>query len=299
MTVKQAQHAMKDDLIATKNELINQLQLNVREKEAQITKLKTQNPDQVILRNLTTEQETLVNNKVEIIESKEKQLKDQSNLIEMLQKSNANLLEMLKAKNNTLDYESLLWNEEVASLQSKVSELEKQVSDLKTQLKSEKPQATWTDTKSLNEPLSEDPTKLCDASYTAPGWIVVQRRLNGSVSFNRSWRDYSKGFGNAAGDFFIGLERLHIITKSQRYELYICMKDADGIIRYSRYNHFLIGCEAESYKIKLLGLHKGTLVDLMTPLLRSKFFTPDKDSPQGCATLSSSGWWFKKRCLDR
>ncbi|KRF78028.1 uncharacterized protein Dvir_GJ26282, isoform B [Drosophila virilis] len=188
MTVQQAQHAMKDDLIATKNELINQLQLNVLEKEAQITKLKNQNSDQVILRNLTTEQETLrtlVNNKVEIIESKEKQLTDQSKLIETLQKSNEHLLDMLKAENNTLSYESKKKNEEIASLQSEVSELEKQVSDLKTQLKTEKPQATRPETKSLKDPLSDDSTKLCDASHTAPGWIVVQRRLNGSVSFHR------------------------------------------------------------------------------------------------------------------
>ena len=37
---------------------------------------------------------------------------------------------------------------------------------------------------------------FCDMESYGSGWTVIQQRLNGSVSFNRTWLEYKKGFGN-------------------------------------------------------------------------------------------------------
>ena len=46
----------------------------------------------------------------------------------------------------------------------------------------------------------------CDAVTDGGGWLVVQRRQDGSVDFNRGWTDYNEeGFGSLTGEFWYGL----------------------------------------------------------------------------------------------
>ncbi|KAH8300032.1 hypothetical protein KR044_008746, partial [Drosophila immigrans] len=67
---------------------------------------------------------------------------------------------------------------------------------------------------------SVDPFKvLCDSQLAGPGWIVIQQRIGGSRNFNRDLAAYREGFGSMESDFFLGLEKIHLLTKSRRHEL--------------------------------------------------------------------------------
>uniref|UniRef100_A0A182QZX8 Fibrinogen C-terminal domain-containing protein n=1 Tax=Anopheles farauti TaxID=69004 RepID=A0A182QZX8_9DIPT len=52
-------------------------------------------------------------------------------------------------------------------------------------------------------------------------WTVFLRRINGSVNFNRTWREYEIGFGDLNGEHWLGLEKLHQILLSERHELLV------------------------------------------------------------------------------
>ncbi|XP_062131289.1 fibrinogen-like protein 1 isoform X2 [Drosophila sulfurigaster albostrigata] len=126
------------------------------------------------------------------------------------------------------------------------------------------------------------------------GWIVIQRRKDGSVDFNRSWSEYKKGFGDERGEFFLGLEKIYLLTQSQPHELFISLTDFNNETRYARYNRFRIGNETEVYELKELGSYSGNAGDAMERHINEKFSASGNDhSSENCSKIYNSGWWFK------
>ncbi|XP_022107320.1 fibrinogen C domain-containing protein 1-like [Acanthaster planci] len=67
------------------------------------------------------------------------------------------------------------------------------------------------------------------------GWIVFQRRQDGSVNFTRSWAEYRDGFGNLTGEFWLGNEYLRQLTGEGRWELLVELlvrKADESLARY-------------------------------------------------------------------
>ena len=76
---------------------------------------------------------------------------------------------------------------------------------------------------------------FCDQETTGGGWTVVQKRLDGSVLFDRGWSDYKNGFGNLDGEFWLGLEKIHRLTKSPS-KLRVDLEDFYGKTSYAEYD---------------------------------------------------------------
>ena len=83
---------------------------------------------------------------------------------------------------------------------------------------------------------------LCEA-----GFVVIQRRQDGSEDFFRTWADYKKGFGNLTGEFWLGNDYIHRLTKAGFTSLRIDMENQAGEQRYAQYV-FTVDDESNSYR---------------------------------------------------
>ncbi|XP_050100966.1 fibrinogen-like protein A [Anopheles aquasalis] len=141
-----------------------------------------------------------------------------------------------------------------------------------------------------------EPIKVfCEQESFGGGWLVVQHRFDGLVSFSRNWTEYRDGFGDVRTEFWLGLEKMHQITTARRHELIVEMKDFSGTYKYARYNAFKIGDESEQYSLNILGTYSGTAGDSMSYNKGMKFTTHDRDndrlSDTQCAHYTAGAWW--------
>ena len=90
---------------------------------------------------------------------------------------------------------------------------------------------------------------FCDLTTAGGGWTVFQKRIDGSVDFNRHWSDYKHGFGNLSGEFWLGLDRIHRLTSDYNSILRVDMEDFEGGSAYTEYNLFGVRSEHDKYRL--------------------------------------------------
>ena len=83
---------------------------------------------------------------------------------------------------------------------------------------------------------------------------MIQRRINGSVDFNRPWSDYEKGFGDPNGEFWYGLKSMNCLTKIGQWELRVDFEFQNGTRSYLHYNEFKVGSATDEYPLTIGGL---------------------------------------------
>lgn len=114
----------------------------------------------------------------------------------------------------------------------------------------------------------------CDMETDRGGWTIIQLRANGSLSFQRSWRDYKQvcvragrgtpwghpghpelthpaapqGFGDASGEYWLGNEAVHLLTSRVPYALRVELQDWEGGQVYAHYGKFQLGSERQFYR---------------------------------------------------
>ena len=85
---------------------------------------------------------------------------------------------------------------------------------------------------------------------------MFQKRLDGSVDFYRGWDEYKHGFGNLAGEFWLGLDNIHRLSSNGSYKLRVDLEDFTGHTYYAEYDLFKIASEGEKYQLSL-GSYSG------------------------------------------
>ncbi|XP_017867454.1 PREDICTED: microfibril-associated glycoprotein 4 isoform X3 [Drosophila arizonae] len=153
----------------------------------------------------------------------------------------------------------------------------------------------------VNPNSSTSSKDACDNCLAGYGWLVIQRRINGSLNFYRNWEEYKQGFGSLDGEFFIGLEKLRAITALEPFELYIVLEDFNGTTRSARFDEFAIGSEEDDYALYVLGAYSGNAGDSLRSHQKMKFSTYDRDNDRefhrNCAFLHVGAWWYNS-CVD-
>ncbi|XP_059391946.1 uncharacterized protein fgl2b [Carassius carassius] len=141
---------------------------------------------------------------------------------------------------------------------------------------------------------------FCDMESTGGGWTLIQHRFDGSTSFNQTWDEYKNGFGKLIGEFWLGNDKIHLLTKAKNMSLRIEIEDFEGIKEYAHYDHFYVANESQQYRLSIGG-YSGTAGNAMQFSKKYNhdqklFTTPDRDNdhyPSGnCGAYYSSGWWF-------
>ncbi|XP_065194885.1 fibroleukin-like [Sycon ciliatum] len=140
---------------------------------------------------------------------------------------------------------------------------------------------------------------VCNMSLDDGGWLVVLRSLGSDSTFwNRDWAAYKNGFGDLNGKFWLGNDRIHKLTESQKYEVRI-----DLAIRTSthfvKYNWMRVGSEEELYRLTVSRTVESSFTIPAGQGLEyheMPFTTYDRDNDRqthlNCAGTYKIGWWY-------
>ncbi|XP_070132679.1 ryncolin-4-like [Drosophila bipectinata] len=123
--------------------------------------------------------------------------------------------------------------------------------------------------------------------------MAVYYKQNHLSLFNRTSAAFVRGIGNFESDvtdaFFIGLERLHLLTSGNPHEI---MVYTGG--KLERCDHFEVGNRSEGYVLKSVGECTGNSLSLRQG---TKFSTYDQDEDgdpdHNLALDLAVGWWFR------
>merc|ERR550534_2879659 len=146
----------------------------------------------------------------------------------------------------------------------------------------------------------KDMQVYCDQDTDNGGWTVFQRRVNGQTNFYRGWSSYKDGFGNPQREFWLGNDKLYLLTYQAEYpegsELRIDMEDWSDNKYFAQYTTFLIDNEDEKYKLHVKGF-TGNAGDSLSGHNGFMFSTYDADNDvadSSCASTYHGAWWYSK-----
>ena len=97
---------------------------------------------------------------------------------------------------------------------------------------------------------------FCDQVTDGGGWTVFQKRIDGSVDFYRGWNDYKIGFGDPAGEYWLGNDKINRLTRQGTNKLRVDLEDTTGQKAHAEYSLFAVSSESTKYQLSL-GAYSG------------------------------------------
>ena len=135
-------------------------------------------------------------------------------------------------------------------------------------------------------------------------WTLIQKRTNGSLSFDRTWKEYEEGFGDLEDEFWFGLKALHLLTSTGEWKLRIDLveiepRSEDLVLTSVEYNHFQVAGPEQNYKLNASEFNTSTTHNILKGFHGNPFSTHDRDNDgwaDNCAEVNKGGWWYPPEC---
>ena len=96
----------------------------------------------------------------------------------------------------------------------------------------------------------------CDQQTAGGGWIVILRRYDGSLYFNRGWDAYLNGLGDITGEYWMGLAPMRRLTGANQFTIRFDLEAPDGEKRYAEYAGSTLGDSGTKFRITV-GTYSG------------------------------------------
>ncbi|PAA73083.1 hypothetical protein BOX15_Mlig012238g1 [Macrostomum lignano] len=130
-------------------------------------------------------------------------------------------------------------------------------------------------------------------------FLIMQRRVCGSLSFARPWTEYEVGFQDGM-DVWLGLQKLHNVTGSSPKLLRVEAVTWSDVLFVAEYSGFTVGDASTNYTMNFVSYLNGSSnmsSDSLTVHKGMQFSTMDRDNDNldnsSCSSVSGNGgWWF-------
>ncbi|ROT71952.1 angiopoietin-related protein 7 [Penaeus vannamei] len=224
-----------------------------------------------------------------------------------------NEMQTLKEENQLLHGEVTTLRTAVENLGQSLEGLSKVVArSLPEDCSQAKARGAWSKVTLVAPPGMEPREVACDQQTDGGGWTLVLARHPPSaprhharheqqihrIGFNTSWEDYKKGFGDVRGEFWLGNEVLHALTRDVPHQVHVHLTDWDGNTAYSTWDYFRVSSETDKYRLSVKEYRPdSTAGDGFHHHNSHAFSTYDFDNdvyPDHCARLFGGGWWYFK-----
>ena len=119
--------------------------------------------------------------------------------------------------------------------------------------------------------------------------MVIQRRVDATVDFYRTFDEYKDCFGDLHGNFWMGLDIIYqLAAPGMGATLRVDLVHMDAGSKYAKYNVFKIFDESTGYKLEVSG-YSGTASDSLNYNSGYQFSAKDTSS---CAVQRKGAWWY-------
>jgi hypothetical protein len=128
--------------------------------------------------------------------------------------------------------------------------------------------------------------------------LLIQQNVDGSNLFNRTWAEFKAGFGDPSGNYWLGNEQLHQLTKDNEYKLHFDLQSYNtGLWYVAEYSTFTVASEADNYRLNVTGFSGNASNNALGYQNGMMFSTKDRDnddmSGSHCAEVKGYGFWHK------